>query len=251
RTLGPIAPGPVWRWHRGSVDVEISGGGLASVGDAAALAGENAFAVRGPDGRWEILCAAQAELIGPRTYRLSRLLRGLGGSEAEAARSVPAGALAVRLDPALVPLTDAVADLGVPWLYRVAPTERDHADPSAVAFTATAGADALRPLAPVHVRARREPGGIRIRWIRRTRRDGDAWEPAEVPLGESLEAYALDVLQGATTLRSFVVGVPECLYPAADELADFGAPQADLAVRVAQTNAFGRGFETTVTVPVA
>ena len=36
---------------------------------------------RAPDGCWEIFSAARAELIGVRRYRLSRLLRGLAGSE--------------------------------------------------------------------------------------------------------------------------------------------------------------------------
>jgi hypothetical protein len=121
-----------------------------------------------------------------------------------------------------------------------------------VELVTTAGPDALKPFAPVHVRARREPGGVRLSWIRRTRREGDAWEPLEVPLAEASESYELDVLLGGTPVRTLSSARPEVLYPAAQELADFGAPQAALTVRIAQLSAsVGRGFERTASVLVA
>jgi hypothetical protein len=253
RTLTALPPGPLWRWDPlATADVELSSGALASIGDEAALAGGNLFAVQGPDGRWEIFSAARAELIGARRYRLSRLLRGLAGSETQAARGVPSGAMIVRLDEAVTPLADQLADLGRPWRYRIGPASRDYADPSYAELTATAGAGALKPLAPVHVRARRGPEGVTITWVRRTRKNGDAWEPADVPLGEDAERYEVDVLlQGGAVRRTLAGAVPTALYPAAQELADFSAPQATLDLRVAQMSPIvGRGFETRVTVPV-
>jgi len=109
----------------------------------------------------------------------------------------------------------------------------------------------LRPLSPVHVRASRGAEGVTIAWVRRTRTNGDAWEPAEVPLGEEAEHYAIDVLQGGAVRRTLASTVPMVLYPAAQELADFGAPQAALALRIAQVSpVVGRGFEAAITVPV-
>ena len=206
---------------------------------------------RGRTAAGRFFSAARAELIGARRYRLSRLLRGLAGSEPQAARSVPSGATIVRLDEAVTPLADDLADLGRPWRYRIGPASRDYADPSYVEIAATAGADALKPLAPVHVRARRGPEGVTLTWVRRTRKDGDAWEPSDVPLGEDAERYEVDVLQGGAVLRTLASAVPTALYPAAQELADFGAPQAALALRVAQVSpVVGRGFEAVVTAPV-
>jgi hypothetical protein len=102
------------------------------------------------------------------------------------------------------------------------------------------------------VRARREPAGVRISWIRRARRDGDAWEPVEIPVGEDTERYELDILEGGTVLRTLPVSAPEALYAAALELADFGAQQSALSVRVAQLGTtIGRGFERAATVPIA
>jgi len=157
RTLSVLPPGPLWRWDRHAVlDVEISSGTLSAIDDEEALAGGNLFAVQGADGRWEIFSAARAEMTGEHSYRLTRLLRGLAGSEPEAARTVPEGALIVRLDGAVVPLTSDLQDLGRTWRYRAAPAGRDHADPAAVEFAATVGSDALRPFSPVRVSARRE-----------------------------------------------------------------------------------------------
>jgi hypothetical protein len=252
RTLTTLPPGPLWRWDNvATFEVELSSGALASVADEAALAGGNLLAVRGADGAWEILSAARAELIGTRRYRLSRLLRGLAASEAQAHRAAPTGSTIVRLDEAIVPLTTVLSDLGTPWRYRIGPADRDHADAVAVEFLAAAGPDALKPLAPVHVRARRSSQGIDISWVRRTRRNGDAWEPADVPLGEESEAYDVEVLQAGVAVRTFSNVSPTVLYPAADELADFGALQATLSLRVAQKSAVvGRGFEAGVVVSI-
>ena len=101
---------------------------------------------------------------------------------------------------------------------------------------------ALRPLAPVHLKATRGTGGVTFSWIRRTRIDGDSWT-SEVPLGEESERYALDILSGTIVVRTIVTTAPSVVYSSTDELSDFGAPQSSFAIRVAQFSAtIGRGF---------
>lgn len=253
RTKTALPSGPLWRWdQRNSLDIEISAGALSAVDDEAALAGANLFAVQGTDGRWEIFSAARAEMIAERSYRLSRFLRGLAGSEPEAARQVPAGALIVRLDEAVVPLTSDLGDLGQVWRYRIGPSGRDHADPAMAETVAGVGREALKPLSPVHVVARREEGGVRIAWIRRTRLGGDGWEPVDVPLAEDGERYEVDILKNGAVLRSLSSTQGSVLYPAALETADFGKAQTALGLRVVQLSAVaGRGFEATVMAPIA
>lgn len=252
RTRNTLLPGPLWRWDPKAVlDVEISSGAIASIDDEAALAGGNLFAVRGNDGQWEIFSAARAEMTGERSFRLSRMLRGLAGSEPQAARAVPAGALIVRLDEAVVPLTSDLRDLGQRWLYRVSPAGRDHADASAVQFAATVSREALKPLSPVHVIARRAESGVRIFWQRRTRRDGDAWDVLDVPLGEDSERYEIELFKGDAVCRSLASTESSVLYSSEQEVADFGAAQSALTLRVVQmSGVVGRGFERVVTVPV-
>jgi hypothetical protein len=233
------------------IEAEFSAEALSSVGEAGALGSASLFALGGPDGAWEIISAGSAEMIGPRRYRLSGLLRGLGGTERLANRVAPAGAWVVRLDEAIVPVASHPADLGSACLYRIGPADRDHADPAYVQIAATVGGTALMPLAPVHVRGKRTAGGIEITWIRRTRLGGDNWELAEIPLAEERELYAVEILDGASVLRSVEVSAPMALYAADDELADFGAPQTSLAIRITQVSAaIGRGHPADVILPI-
>jgi hypothetical protein len=251
-TTSELAAGPLWRFDpKATLEVQISSGAISAIDDESALAGGNLFAVRGADGRWEMLTAARADLVGERRYRLSRLLRGLSGSEAQASRIVPAGAMIVRLDEAVQPLTSDLRDLGQTWRYRVGPALLDHSDPAFVELSATVGPDALRPLSPLRVAAMRIGGAVTISWLRRTRVDGEAWEPVEIPLGESVERYEIAIMRGTSVIRTFTTAEPMATYPAAQELSDFGAPQSRLDLRVTQmSSVVGRGFETVSTVTV-
>ena len=254
-TLTALPPGPLWRFDRhASLDVALRhGGALSAIPEDAALAGGNLFALRGADGAIEILTAAGVELIGEGRYRLTRLLRGLAGSEAAAGRIADAGGLIVRLDDgAVVPLVDRLDEVGRPFRYRIGPAGRDPADPLMVELEAAAGLTALRPLAPVHLRAVRTGEGVHIAWTRRARRDADAWEPPEIPLDEPGERYVLD-LHGADggLVRSLTATASGVLYSAAAEVADFGGAQNRLDVAVAQVgNVAGRGPATRSRVPV-
>jgi hypothetical protein len=243
-TLTELAHGPLWRTDRhASVEVRLRGGSLASVAPEAALAGGNALAFVGIAGEVEIVTAARVELLGSRTFRLSQLVRGLGGSEAAAARTLAPGARVVVLDGAAVPLTTSLDDLGRHIRYRIGPPNADVAAASMCELSATVGTAPLRPLAPVRVRTRRLPSGIALNWIRRCRFGGDSWEAAEVPLGEDTERYRVIIRADGAPVRTVEVNAPAMLYEVAQELADFGSPQATLDVELAQLSVVaGPGF---------
>jgi hypothetical protein len=155
----------------------------------------------------------------------------------------PEGAPFVLLDSNLVPVARGLNTLGRSVTLRIIAAGRDHGDPAAVELTATPLPTALRPLSPGHLRAQRTGDGLVLSWIRRTRLDAYNPQLQEVPLGEEREAYAVDVLSGPDIVRSYETAVPHVLYPAADEIADFGAPQTTLSVRIAQLSAaVGRGI---------
>ncbi|MGA0561215.1 baseplate multidomain protein megatron [Ancylobacter sp. VNQ12] len=234
-TLTALAPGLPWRWNRSAAfEVELDGGLIAAASEEAVLGGANALALIAPDGAVEVLQFAEAELIGARRWRLSSLLRGQMGTEVEARAPWPAGTRLVRLDRNLLPAAAGLDLLGRGLTFRVGRADRDHGDAGVAEIAGVVGAAALLPLAPVHPRARRTVAGVEIGWTRRTRVDGDSWEAAEVPLGEEREAYRLEVMNGASVVRSLTVSAPSFLYAAADEIADFGAPQPFLDVRIAQ-----------------
>jgi hypothetical protein len=232
--LDELPAGPVWRFDRSaSARVDLARGTLASVSEEAVLDGANVAAVRHPNGRWEVVQFATATLIAPSTYRLSIFLRGQAGTEDLAASPVPSGSLFVRLD-ALTALPTALDDIGRPTAWRAAPLGLGFDDPAATSFAVTPGGIGLIPLAPVHARARRVAGGVEISFVRRTRVDGDGWNLADIPLGEDVEAYATDIMDGATVKRSLVTTTPFVLYTSADEIADFGAPRSSHSVRIRQ-----------------
>ena len=72
-----------------------------------------------------------------------------------------------------------------------------------------------------------------------------------MPLGEDLERYEVDVLDGSAAVRTLACSQPNVLYSAANEAADFGGAQASLDLRLSQmSSSVGRGFVCAVTVPV-
>jgi hypothetical protein len=99
----------------------------------------------------------------------------------------------------------------------------------------------LRPYSPAHLTARGNGGGdLDLRWIRRTRIDGDNWSGVEVPLGETVEAYLVRVVQGALVRREVTVGQPFWTYPAGMQVAD--AVALPFEIHVAQmSDSFGPG----------
>ena len=115
---------------------------------------------------------------------------------------MPAGALLVKLDEAVAPLTTNLQDLGQTWRYRIGPSGRDHADASVAEIVATVPREALRPFAPVQVAAKREAAGIRLAWTRRTRLNGDGWDAIDVPLAEDAESYEIDILEAGAVRRT-------------------------------------------------
>jgi hypothetical protein len=101
----------------------------------------------------------------------------------------------------------------------------------------------------VHLRATREQasGDIQLSWIRRTRIGGDSWLN-EVLLGEEIEEYNVQILDGAAVVRTMRVSSPSALYLVAQQTADFGGLPASLAWRVAQVSrVLGPGASTEIT----
>ncbi len=76
------------------------GGVLASVTNEDVLNGANAFAIEADD-EWEIVQAAECELVEPGVYELRTFLRGLQGSAHAMRAPHPVGARIVKLDQRL------------------------------------------------------------------------------------------------------------------------------------------------------
>jgi hypothetical protein len=243
-TLTALDPGRLWSWSSETVEVRLFAGSLVSRSDRAVLAGANALAVEHSPGAWEVLQFANADLIGDRTWRLSRLLRGQCGTEGVRSTSpLGAGARVVLLDLAVLPVKLTAAEARRPFWWRYGPAGKN---PEARGYRTRAhtfAAVGRRPFAPVHLTARADGGDVAIGWIRRTRIEGDPWpdDDGDVPLGETVERYRVEVRVGAALVRGWTVtGATSTTYTAAQQAAD--AIAAPFTVRVQQVSeTYGRG----------
>ncbi|MFG1427605.1 baseplate multidomain protein megatron [Roseixanthobacter glucoisosaccharinicivorans] len=237
-TLDDLAPGPMWRFDRSTVlRVRLDGGLLFGASEGQVLEGANALVLLAEGRTPEIVQFTQAELVEDGLFALSGLLRGQAGTEAAGAAPWPAGTSFVVLDGNIASVANGVSAFGRAYVYRVGRADRDHGDAFVTQVSGQVGGAALKPYAPVHLSARRQGGDIALSWVRRTRTDGDGWDGVDVPLGEAVEAYRLEILSAASVVRAVELGAPAFSYAAADETADFGGPQAMLTFRVAQLSA--------------
>ena len=242
-TLDPFPPGVIGVFDRATrCRVEIGAGELASATDAALFAGANMAAIRDASGQWEVFQYQTAALVAARTYELSGLLRAQGGTEAAMTAPLPPGTRVVFISEALAPIDISLAEMRLPLNWRVGPAIYDIGHSSYVAATYAFQGVGLRPLSPVHVRGSRTSGTLNLSWVRRTRIGGDNWELPDVPVAEEQERYEIDILDGATVKRTLSSTAASATYSAAEQTADFGAPQASIAVAIHQMSAaYGRG----------
>lgn len=226
----PLGIGPAATWDRGNaVTVQLYSGHLASADDEVVLAGGNRIAVE-TDAGWEVIGFAEATLLSPGIYRLTRLLRGQEGTAVGAA---DAGNRIVVLDARA-----AMTPVPPTWLGETVPLRAyaGSSDPTGAAFNAELGLDPVLPLAPVHLHASRDAGSgdIGFGWVRRSRADTQSWTPAEIPHDNLPEAYRLTILDGAVPVRTIDLALPAATYTAAEQAADFGAPPTGFDFTVAQ-----------------
>jgi hypothetical protein len=237
-----------WLYMRGSgVRVRLYSGSLASVAETDLFAGANAAVIGDVAGNeWEVVQFLNARLEAAGVWRLSMLLRGQRGSEPEL-KVWPAGSRFVLLNAALQQVAGiGAADMGTEVALRAGPASRDTGDPTWKSFSHPFTGRALRPLAPVHLRARKSTGGdVSFSWIRRSRvpEAADAWGVGDAPLAEQQEHYEIAMFDGAAEVRRWQVSTPRATWTAAEQAADFpaGLP-ATITVHVAQIGeTFGPG----------
>jgi hypothetical protein len=241
RLVEPLPPGVLGRWDEvHALTVAVEGRAPETRSAGAVLNGANGVAVRGGGG-WEIVQFRDAELMDGGVWRLSGLLRGQQGTEAE--MGALAGAAVVFLDETLARLDVQAGERGLPMLWRAGPAGAPPGGNgfSEAAFTWHGAHD--RPWAPAHLTVTAEDGGLRLRWIARTRRDGDRWD------GETQESdplrFRVRVLEGEGVVRALEVEAETATYGAADLATDFpGGVSEDSRVAVSQWSpVYGWGVE--------
>jgi hypothetical protein len=225
--------------------VTLTQGELSSITLLALLAGGNHFAY-GADGRWEIIAAQTCTLVSGTTYALTNLLRGRYGTEWAMGLHLAGDALILLDSLDTLAITMSTGSIGLSSLYRGITVDRDISTDSNRVF-AYLGVN-LRPLSPIALTGNRDPSSNdwTLTWIRRTRTGGEWRDYVDADLGETSEAYQIDIYADGTyttVKRTISTSMPAASYSSADQVSDFGANQATLYLKLTQISAtVGRGY---------
>jgi len=237
--LTVLPAGPSWCWDRFShVDIEVleDRDWLEYRSAAAGLGGAN-LALLGD----ELVQFAHAEALAPRRFRLSGLLRGRRGTEAAVAQH-GSGERFILIDRAGMLTVDLPLDrLDSGGLAK--PAGAGDAETKPTPFVLTG--NALRPLAPVHLRLQRYGGDIALSLLRRSRAGFGRLDFVDVPLGEEREIYRVEVRLDGQSVRQADVEDASFVYTAAQRAADGNGAILEFAVAQLGT-AIGPGDAATI-----
>jgi len=231
------------RWSTSDrLRVRVPSGVLESRSRDDVLNGANIAAIRGVEhADWELFQFRNAELVGPREYELSILLRGQLGTDGVMPDLHPSGSDFVLINGNSVQPSLTSAARGLDRHYRIGPSNLGYDDPSFEHFVESFDGVGLRPYAPAHLSARwADNGDLKLSWIRRTRIGGDSWQGTEVPLGEDAENYLIRITSATSGIREFFVEAPSFEYLSSEISSD--AASAPFEIEVAQVSSqFGPG----------
>ncbi|AAT69483.1 gp86 [Alphaproteobacteria phage PhiJL001] len=237
-----------------SLEVFMQVGELSSVSQEQFLADANVALVGSPTTNvWEVIAYRDVTQNTNGTYTLNGLIRAKRGTD-PFVNSHAVSEFFLPLNSSnffafLLPLAQRNNSLP----YKGVGFSQIQEDVNAETFVGLARD--LMPYAPAQQTAVLNASDIDISWVRRTRIGGALVDGlGTVPLGETTEAYELDIYNAAgDTIVQAVTGLtsPTYTYPAADITADFGTTPSELTLEVFQiSEAVGRGFTNRVTIPV-
>jgi len=229
------------------VDLYSSGMTLSSVTEVQMMTGQNWFAY-GVDGRWELCRFVNATLNADGTYTLDTLVRGLKGTEWATGLHEDYDTFVFLSDADIAFINADVNYLGVDRIYRGLTTAQDIDAVSNTAFSYD-GVN-LKPLSPINTTGVLNATDWDLSWTRRSRLSTSWWTTGvERLIGEASESWEIDIMNGATVVRTLTAVTNAVTYTSADQTTDFGGNQSTLTFRVYQISAtVGRGFVSEVTV---
>lgn len=249
---GTPASGPTHVWDYATiitVTLDVADDALSSVTEAEVLGGANLCWIGDADGAdGELLQFTTATLTAPGVYELTNLLRGRFGTE----YAVGAHAAAERfvlVQPAGFNRSDfGQADWNKTRDYKPLSVLQALADVTAIPFTNTG--EGKRPISPVHIHGTRDTSNnLTLDWIRRSRIPAPGLGNGNVPLGEAVESYELDIFDGAAVVRVITSATPTAPYTAAQQTADGLTPGDPVSGEVFQiSDSRGRGRPLAFTV---
>lgn len=230
--------------------VDLLAGEMSSISELSQLNGGNLIAYGAP-GRWEICSPRNVEEQSDGSYLMYDWLRGRFGSEWAMTLHQAGDSIVLLTDPDVVFVSMPSASIGAEYQYRgiTAGQSIDSDLSRALTYTAVN----LKPLSGVYPRASKSPANDwTINWIRRGRLSPEWRNLVDVPVGESTEAYEIDIFSSSafTTLkRTLTSTTPQVVYTSAQQVTDFGSVQSVLYVKIYQmSETVGRGYALTATL---
>jgi hypothetical protein len=218
--------------EQGSVIVQMERGTLATITRAALLSMGN-YALLGE----EYICFRTATLLSANTWRLSGLLRGLRGSVNAMGTHAVGERFVLLSESNVYRIEQELAEL-VPAQFKAVGYGRTLGDTTAQDFTNTGGA--LKPLPVAHLAAVDIGGGeFKVKWVRRGRYAHTWRDGVDVPLGEDVEAYVVEVFDGGVLTESQTVSVAYATVTAA---------AGDVVVVQQLSATVGRGYAAELTL---
>jgi len=222
-----------------SINVVLSNGSLSSTTYDGLLSGVNTCIVGD-----EILYFRDAILEGDGSYTLTGLLRGRRGSEYAMTNHVASERFILVNTPTITRVPQVTADIGSSYIYKAVMAGGNLSSAPEKAFTNLG--TGLKPYSVAQLGGGRNAAGdVIINWVRRTRISGEWRDNVDVLLGETSEAYEVEIWDSTyTTLKRTITGLSaqSATYTAAQQTTDFGALQATVYVTVYQlSGVVGRG----------
>lgn len=229
--LGTASPSVID--YGNTLDVVMNIGSLESVTEAELLADPalNLVLIGSPAGGWEMVQFITATLTAPKSYTLSGFIRGVRGTE-QLIDGHASGDAIVVVSSLLKKHSVSAASIGDTAYIK--PITQGRSEGSGVAQTLTFTSATLKPLSVSDVQVARTGNVWGIDWLRRTRIGGNLIDGRNVPLGETSEAYEVDIYDGDTIVRTIEVTSSSASYTEAQQIADFGSVQNYLTVAVYQ-----------------
>lgn len=232
-----LADGPGYpTWDRAStVDVYLNHGELSSRTELEVLDGANRMFVGN-----ELIAFQTATLVAPRTYRLSKLIRGLRDTDQTGhtlfERCVFVSPSSVRFR------TLNLNQFGSTRFFKGVAIAGDLED--APTQELTFGMNTLKPFRVCDVSIDRDDtDNITITWKRRSRALARILnQPEGVPLLEPVEKYEVDVMDGSSVVRTIETNTGEIYYPFITQVSDGFTLGDPITFRIYQISAsIGRG----------
>jgi len=212
-----------------SITVQLKQGTLISKSDQAVENGENWCMIG-----LEVIGFANATLIGPSTYQLTRLLRGRVGSEPHMNTHM-ANELFVVLDNNLVDIPIAKTDLGKALKYKTVTIGSDVSKVESVDVSPV-GLN-MRPYAPGNLSVVRQPNNDWIiTWVERPRAVNTMPDYSTMTHLPEWGGFGVVITLGSDVKRSATTTAPTYTYTSAMQVTDFGSVQSTLNVSVSEIN---------------